>query len=304
MISHISLSALRSFEATARHRSMTRAAVELGVTQGAISRAVAALQEDLRAPLFFRTRPLLTLTEEGEQLYAEVRFAFERIRAVATRIRQKRNGSELRINALPTFGLRFLIPRLPRFQRRHPDILVDILVGEQTINFAVDAIDVALRYGDGAWPHSKAYRLMDEELVLVCAPQHLMSFGEEIAPDLLQPKHLIRHTTRLEAWSEWFSLCGVEPAPVPTGPGFEHFFLVIEAALAGMGFALLPRFLISAELQAGTLTVASRFVLRRRQGYFLLCAPERHADPSILSFHRWLQSEIQLDRAGPIDETR
>lgn len=304
MLTHLSLSALRSFEAAARHQSMTRAAAELGVTQGAVSRAVAALQAELGAPLFYRTRPRLALTEEGEQLYAEVRFVFERIRAVAARIRRKRAGSELRISALPTFGLRFLIPRLPRFQASHPDIQVDIFVSEQVIDFSVDPIDVALRYGDGVWPHSKAHRLMDEELVLVCSPARLAAFGDEIAPDQLQPKHLIRHTTRLEAWGEWFAHCGVESAPEASGPGFEHFFLVIEAALVGMGFALLPRFLIRNELQDGALAIASAHTLRRRQGYYLLCAPERHADANILSFHRWLQSEMQRDRAALAAETR
>src|SRR5690349_8779937 len=114
MLSHISLSALRSFEAAVRHRNMTRAAHELGVTQGAVSRALTALQTDLGVSLFFRTRPRLELTKEGEELYGEVRFVFERIRTIAEQLRKKRRSSELRINALPTFGLRFLIPRLPR----------------------------------------------------------------------------------------------------------------------------------------------------------------------------------------------
>jgi LysR family glycine cleavage system transcriptional activator len=297
MLSHISLSALRSFEAAARHRNMTRAANELGVTQGAVSRALTALQTDLGVSLFFRTRPRLELTKEGEELYGEVRFVFERIRTIAEQLRKKRRSSELRINALPTFGLRFLIPRLPRFQQNNPDVQVDISVGEQIVDFSTDPVDVALRYGDGSWPYCKASRIMDEELVLVCAPALLSSFGSEIEADQLQPKLLIRHTTRVEAWGEWFVRCGIDPPPAPSGPGFEHFFLVIEAALVGMGFALLPRFLVRDELTSGALVIASPHTLRRRQGYYLLYAPERHGDATIASFHRWLRSELDRDRA-------
>lgn len=289
-----SLTGLRSFEAAARNKSMTKAAAELNVTQGAVSRAIAALQADLGFPLFARTKPFLELTPLGATVFAELQYSFDRMRMVLDRIKSEQESRALTINVLPTFGLRLLIPRLPRFKELYPEMQVDVVVGEQPIDFAGTSADVGIRYGKGDWPRTKAYRILDEELILVCAP-HLLEGRRKIEPGRLLPGQLIRHTTRLEAWPEWFESLHVAP-PVPAGLGFEHFFMVIEAAVVGIGFALLPRFLIRKELAEGALVVASPHSLRREQGYFFLCSPERQSDPKILAFRRWLDAELQNEQ--------
>ncbi|WP_210496888.1 LysR substrate-binding domain-containing protein [Microvirga antarctica] len=286
-----SLAGLKSFEAAARNKSMTKAAAELNVTQGAISRAIGSLQADLGFPLFSRTRPVLELTPLGETVFAELQYSFDRIKNVLARIQNEQNGRALHINVLPTFALRLLIPRLPRFREQYPDMQVDVVVGEQAIDFAAGPVDVAIRYGTGDWPRTKSYRILDEELIVVCAPW-LLEERAEIDPTQLRPGQLIRHTTRLMAWSEWFESLNVTP-PIPAGLGFEHFFMVIEAATVGIGFALLPRFLIRKELADGALVVASPHTLRREQGYFFLCSQERLLDPKIVAFRQWLHAELQ-----------
>jgi LysR family glycine cleavage system transcriptional activator len=288
-----SLAALRSFEAAVRHRSMTKAAEELNVTQGAISRAIRGLQSDLGFPLLARTKPILELTTAGERVFAELNYSFDRIRKILGHLKSEEESRALRIDVLPTFGLRLLIPRLPRFREQYPDLQIDVVVGEGQIDFTEDRADVGIRYGRGDWPRTKNYRIMDEELIVVCAPR-LMGRQDELDPAKLRPDQMIRHTTRVEAWGEWFESLHLAPRDA-TGLGFEHFFMVIEAAIVGIGYALLPRFLIRKELSEGSLVVASSHSLRREHGYFLVCSPERQLDRRVLAFRRWLQEELQND---------
>ncbi|MCB8822259.1 LysR substrate-binding domain-containing protein [Microvirga rosea] len=285
-----SLTGLRSFEAAVRHGSMTKAAAELDVTQGAVSRAIRALQAELGFPLLAKTKPALELTPLGEAVFAELHYSFDRIKKLMERLKAEEDSRALRIDVLPTFGLRLLIPRLPSFKAQYPDMQIDVVVGEGPIDFSNDQVDVGIRYGKGDWARTKSYRILDEELIVVCAPS-LLNEGE-IDPTQLRSDQMIRHTTRLEAWGEWFESLHL-PSRQASGLGFEHFFMVIEAAVVGIGYALLPRFLIREELAKGTLVIASPHTLRRQQGYFLMCSPERQADPRVLAFRRWLHLELQ-----------
>lgn len=288
----ISLTSLRTFEAVARLRSMSKAAGELGVTQGAVSRSIQVLEEDIDAALFKRTRPALSLTEAGEALYAEVMQGFRRFENGVRRVQALQQSGRLALDVLPTFAIRFLIPRLPHLRALYPDMEFDLTVSEKTIDFEVDAVDIAIRYGaDGQWPDLGRVRLMEEELVLVCAPGVRAIYGQEFQPGMLEPHMLLRHTTRTEAWCEWFVAAGIEPIE-PTGLGLEHFIMVIEAAAAGLGFALLPRFMIHRELASGALVIASMPILRRSQGYHILFSQDRRFDTRIAAFVRWLRSEV------------
>jgi LysR family glycine cleavage system transcriptional activator len=215
-------------------------------------------------------------------MFAELTYSFDRIKRVLDRLRNEERERTLRIDVLPTFGLRLLIPRLPEFKKLYPDMQLDVTVGEGPINFEDDRVDVGIRYGKGDWPQTKSYRILEEELIVVCAP-HLWKNGP-IDPAQLRADQMIRHTTRLEAWGEWFETAGL---------GFEHFFMVIEAAVVGIGYALLPRFLIREELADGRLVIASPHTLRREQGYFLICSPEQQHNPRVMGFRRWLHQQLR-----------
>ena len=285
-----SLTGLRSFEAAARLKSMTRAAAELEVTQGAVSRSIRALQAELGFPLLAKSKPSLLLTPLGEVVFAELNYFFEQIKKVLDRVRHDEQARTLRIDVLPTFGLRLLIPRLPEFKKEYPDLQLDVVVGEGPINFDDGNVDVGIRYGKGDWPRTKSYRILEEELIVVCSPA-LLKNGE-IDPSQVRADQLIRHTTRLEAWGEWFESLHLAPRQA-AGLGFEHFFLVIEAAVVGIGYALLPRFLIREELADGRLVVASSHTLRREKGYFLICSPDQQHDPRVVGFRRWLHQQLR-----------
>lgn len=287
-----SLTSLRTFEAVARLRSMSKAADELAVTQGAVSRSIQVLEEDLGAVLFKRTRPFLTRTDAGDALYAEVKLGFERLENGVRRVQALQESGRLAIDVLPTFAIRFLIPRLSRLRALLPALDVDLTVSEKTIDFDIDPVDISIRYGlDLQWPDKGRVRLMQEELVLVCAPGLLASYGNDFSPRMIDPKLLLRHMTRSGAWEDWFAAAQLEPVE-PAGLGLEHFIMVIEAAVSELGFALLPRFMIQSELSAGTLVIASMPILRRPQGYYVLFAPERRFDTRIAAFVRWLRSEV------------
>ncbi|MBM9593027.1 LysR substrate-binding domain-containing protein [Roseitranquillus sediminis] len=291
-LSGVSLPALRTFEAVARVRSMSGAAAELGVTQSAVSRSIQILEEALGTSLFRRSRPLLSLTEAGELLYGDVRLAFDRLDSGIGRVRALHASGRLIVDVLPTFAIRFLIPRLGTLRQASPNLEVDVTISESRVDFATGSIDVAIRYGlDHQWKNAVSARLMGEEMVLVCAPSLRRLYGEDLDPGSLAPAMLLRHTTRIEAWDEWFAAAGIEPVK-PSGLGLEHYIMVIEAAVAGLGFALLPRFMIQRELSGGSLVVASMPILRRRQGYYLLHAEAQRGDERVVAFETWLRGEI------------
>ncbi len=271
---------------------MSGAAAELGVTQSAVSRSIHILEEALETALFRRSRPLLSLTEAGELLYGDVRLAFDRLGSGIGRVRALQTSGRLIVDVLPTFAIRFLIPRLGTLRQASPRLEVDLTISESRVDFATDSIDVAIRYGlEHQWPNARATRLMGEEMVLVCAPTLRRLYDEDLDPGSLSPGMLLRHTTRIDAWDEWFAAAGAELVK-PSGLGLEHYIMVIEAAVAGLGFALLPRFMAQRELTDGSLVVASMPILRRRQGYYLLCAEERHRDERVVAFETWLRGEI------------
>lgn len=295
-----SLSTLRTFEGVARLRSMSRAAAELGVTQGAVSRAIQSLEAELGSILFRRSRPYLELTKAGELLYVDVRAGFKSLHAGVRRVQTLNDAGRLAIDVLPTFAIRFLIPRLPRLSQRHPVVEVDLTVSERTIDFEVDPVDLAIRYGrENQWPGAASVHLMQEELVLVAAPRLLGEAGH-FEPAQLQASSLLRHTTRRDAWAEFLAASGLPPME-PSGLGLEHFFMVIEAAVAGMGFALLPRFMIQRELGDGSLAVAPLPALLRPQGYHLLYQEGRRFEGRIALVAQWLHDEIEQEKRVAAD---
>lgn len=292
-----SLATLRTFEAVARLRSMSRAAVELGVTQGAVSRAIQTLEGELGAILFRRTRPYLHLTQASELLYGDVRDGFKSMHAGVRRVRNLTDTGRLAIDVLPTFAIRFLIPRLPGLTQQFPDIEVDLTVSERAIDFGVDNVDIAIRYGlEDQWPGAQTAHLMQEELILVCAPRRLGP-GRQFETGLLHPRTLLRHTTRPNAWAEFLALANLPPVE-PAGLGLEHFFMVIEAAVLDMGFALLPRFMIRRELSEGSLMAVPMPALLRPQGYFMLYQEGRPFEGRIALIADWLRAEVVRDESG------
>lgn len=288
-----SLNALRAFAVAGRHLSFTKAAEELHVTQGAVSRLVQQLETDLGVTLFRRSPRGLALTEAGAAYLPPLADAFERMIAATKLVaRSGRPANHLAITMLPTFAMRWFMPRLADFHRLNPEITVDVTSADRPVDFAHEPVDVGIQYGSGQWPDDlTAEFLFPETVVLVASPALLK--GKPIKkPDDVKRHTLLTHSTRPEAWAEWFAAAGLKSASSPRGsPAFEHFFMSIEAAVNGLGLALVPDFYVTAELRDGRLVEPlPGHRVSRPGGYYLLHLKARDRDPAIRAFRSWLFS--------------
>ena len=287
------LTAIRAFEAAARHESFARAAEELNVTAGAISQQISQLEDRLGISLFRRVKQRMYLTEAGRNYLPPLRDALDRVEAATVDLLTHGGQTEnLKVASLPTLATRWLVPRLVPFNQEHPEIRISLSVvdlnfatTERAPDLAGGQIDLCLYYGDGHWPGLKSMPLMDEELVAVASPslvlRHLVS-AEEIAQ-----YPLLHHSTRPESWLEW---CGAADTEIDLtmGHSFEHFYMLIEAAVSGLGIALLPRTLIEHEIAFGQLVQISDITLKSRRGYYLLYPPDREHNMKVVLFRDWL----------------
>jgi LysR family glycine cleavage system transcriptional activator len=289
-----SLNALRAFSVAGRHLSFTRAAEELHVTQGAVSRLMKQLEADLGVSLFSRGPRGLELTEAGAAYLPALTDAFERLQA-ATRLvmRSGRPANRLAITMLPTFAMRWFMPRLADFHRLHPDIAVDVTSADRPVDFAAEPVDVGIQYGNGQWPAELHAEFLFPETVALVASPALLKGRPLNKPEDVKRHVLLTHSTRPEAWAEWFAAAGLKTAGTPPaskrGPAFEHFFMSIEAAVNGLGLALVPDFFVSQELRDQRLVEPlPEYRLQRPGGYYLLCLKGRERDPAIRAFRNWL----------------
>ena len=288
-----SLSALRTFEAVARHESFTAAGAELNVTQSAASRQVRTLEQYLELSLFRRTSRRNELTDAGQYYFDLVREALDRVEAGTTELLSaRRGGGTLALGVLPTFGTRWLIPRLNHFRERHPEILINVVSTDG--QFAADApkLDVAVQFGNGDWPDAIATPLMAEEIVIACSPSLLERMPTLSDAADLAAFPLLQHTTRTGAWPHWFRSVGFPEDQARWGASFEHFFMLIQAAQSGMGVALLPRILIEDEIERGLLVVPLPVRVDGPGAYYLV-TPKAKADiVRVRLFRQWLLEQV------------
>lgn len=282
-----SLTDLQAFEVAARHSSFTRAAQELCVTQGAVSKQVKHLEEFVGVQLFLRIRQGLVLTEAGRSYLKQVQAGLGQIEAATVElIAHQGKGGTLRLTSMPTFGARWLIPRLTAFMRLRPDIDVEFLPHRQGYDFSTPELDAAVRFGEGVWPGSGADYIVGRDVVPVCSPR-LMPQGAVQAATLLDYP-LLHHTSALDGWLDWFEQAGCDTRRSLEGARFDQYSLLSQAAAAGFGVALIPRCLIEDELRDGRLAVPVALPIRARQGYYL-CYPEQKASlPTLQAFRAWL----------------
>ena len=286
-----STSMLLAFEAAARTGSFTEAAVELNLTQGAISRQVRALEGQLEVELFARVRKSVQLTNAGKRYAEQIEKALQTIRLATLNAMTDQRGGTLNLAILPTFGTRWLIPRFPAFLEAHPDITVNFATKLSPFDFKKESLHAAIHYGATDWPDTESTFLMHEETVAVCAPR-LLQNGAFVQPGELVSESLLHLETRPNAWAEWFAAMGLE-APAAKGMMFEEISTIAQATAAGLGFSLLPRFLIEAELASGELALALDHPLKSSFGYYLVTPVDDAAYAPVVAFRDWLLSIIE-----------
>ncbi|WDD95593.1 transcriptional regulator GcvA [Burkholderia sp. FERM BP-3421] len=280
--------ALRAFEAAARHESFSAAGDELHVTHGAISRQIAAFESWLGKPVFHRHGRRVSLTDEGRRYLAAVEMAFDNLESATEQLRRTGETRVLRINALPTFAMKWLLPRLSRFQREAPNVELKLSTSNAP-PAALDAFDVAIRRGPARWPNCASGRFLDESVIPVCSPALLKRAPIANAQDLA--RHVLLHSdTRPEAWRDWFAAAGV-PMKGRKKQSFDHFYLALQAAVDGLGVALGPLPMIADELAGGRLVTPLDGPRIATRSYWWIARRELADEPLVSRFCAWLEAQ-------------
>ncbi|VCU71247.1 Glycine cleavage system transcriptional activator [Pigmentiphaga humi] len=286
-----STAALAAFEAAARHQSFTKAAAELALTQSAVCRQIAGLESFLGLKLFRRTRRGVTLTQAG-QSYGEVvaRRLDEVERDTLDLMARRGEGGVLELASVPTFATRWLLPRLASFERAAPNIVLNITPQSRPFLFEGTPFDAALHAGDGPWPGTEAIFLMPEKLVPVCSPK-LLGVRKRIMPEQFSAYRLLQQSTRPYAWRQWFDAQHVSHGHDLSGPRYELFSMLIEAAVHGQGIALVPRLMVEDELAQGKLIVACDRPSVRDKNYYLVLPEWKSDHAPVHAFIGWLTAQ-------------
>lgn len=286
-----SMSLLVAFEAAARHASFTAAAVELNLTQSAVSRQIRHLEQVLGSDLFIRERQTVRLTVAGEAYANEVRQVLQRLATASLGFRANPDGGSLDLAILPTFGTRWLAPRLPKFLARHSGITINLTTRLVPFDFTFDSVDAAIHFGAPSWSGAELDFLMNETLIPVCSPELHKTFGFSAPGDLLAAP-LLHLVSRPDAWERWFTTMNVAFEEIH-GMLIDQIAVAAQAANAGMGIALLPKFLISNELARGELIEAIDAPMVSAESYYLASPVNRADYPPLKLFRAWLCAEAR-----------
>ncbi|MDH0142470.1 LysR family transcriptional regulator [Aquipseudomonas alcaligenes] len=283
-----STAALVAFESAARHQSFTKAADELALTQSAVCRQIAGLEEFLGIELFRRSRRGVKLTEAGLAYSRKVATQLDAVERDTLAAMGQQGAQGLELAVVPTFATQWLVPRLKEFQRLHPEVTVHLTNRTRPFLFADTSFDAAIYFGDGDWSGTEAHYLMPEEPLPVCSPE-LLGERTQFAAAELASLPLLQQSTRPYAWRQWFAAQGLNVPRDMSGPRYELFSMLAQAAMHGMGVALIPPFLIQRELDAGLLVPAHPAALLSSDRAYRLMIPERKVESAALrAFRDWL----------------
>ena len=282
------MNSLRFFEAAARLGSFVKAGDELRLTHGAVSRQIRLLEQSLGVDLFERRNRGVFLTPQGEHLWAAAQYAFEHLNTAMDALRKPVRHLPLVVSCEPTISMKWLIPRLGDFYRRHPDIQLHIFASGGPVAFQRDGVDVALRRNDFKWDAGiHVEKVCDEWVGPVCAPALLKR------KQLHLPAQRILHTSsRRNAWAGWRAVTKTTAAHTGSQT-YEHFYLTLQAAGAGLGVAIGSVFMAQEEIDSGRLVAPFGFV-RDGSEYCLLSMQPFEADPRRSAFLRWIREQMRF----------
>jgi LysR family glycine cleavage system transcriptional activator len=297
MNSHLPpLSALRAFEAAARHMSFSKAADELHVTPAAISHQIHTLEEDLGIRLFHRMNRAIELTASARVLLPGLSEAFAGIQSAVRRLRTHNDTGTLTVTASPSIAAKWLVLRLHRFQEQYPEIDVRISATDDVIDLTKGDFDIAIRYGCGKYPGLDVELLFTNEVFPACSPQ-LLTAG----PPLRTPGDLSRHTLihdqaierdpLVPTWPMWLRAAGVNNVPAMAGLTFNNMHLALETAIAGHGIVLAYSNIAAADLASGRLVRLFSLALPDQFAYYIVTAPGALERPKVRAFRAWLRQE-------------
>lgn len=282
------LHALVAFEVAARLGSFQQAAQALHLTPSAVSHRIQLLEAHLGKPLFERRHRQIALTPDGQRYYATIHDALLRIHGI-TEALQAGPTRRLRLSVAPAIGSKWLMGRITQYQEQHPDIDFEFATATGLAPLWAGEADLGLKYGDEEWPGLDAWKLFDETLIPVCAPRYAARLAGLPDPQALRGARLLRHP--LLSWAPWCAAAGL-PAPEPDGPRYEDALLMLEAAVAGQGVALITSTLAASYLAEGSLVQPVPLACPDR-GFYLVAPRALQDKPWALAFVRWLIASVR-----------
>ena len=293
------LNSVRMFESAARHESFTRAAEELHVTQGAVSRQIKHLEYDLGQQLFHREGPKVQLTDAGTRFLTATVEALGILRRSTSLLRAESAAPTLTISVLPSFAAKWLVSRIAGFNSHCPDTEVRMVASYEAIDFNLSPdIDLAIRFGEGGWAGLYSECLFKEKLFPVCSPLFRHKMRDKILMDKLGSLPLLYASGKYDQWSDWFEMANVRPLKKKRGPRFSDSVLLLQAAIEGQGIALVRNLLADDDLRAGRLVKLFDVSVPSRFNYFFVCPNGRQEGDKILPFLEWLRSEASRTDAA------
>jgi LysR family glycine cleavage system transcriptional activator len=286
-----SIGALVAFESAARHLSFSRAAAELHLTQGAVSRQIRELETRLGLALFERINQRVFLTDAGDSYRLEVARILAGLATATERTMASAGGAEvLNLAVLPTFAARWLVPRLPKFLADHPQATVNFVVRNEPFSFTDTPLDAAIHFGEPTWPGAVCDFLCIEEVYPVAAPILRDRFGLQDAAAIARAP-LLHQSSRPTAWADWLTTEGLSTVGAYRGSRFDQFSMIAEAAVVGLGVALMPRFMIETELESGRLALLTERPIDAGKAYWFVYPEAKVRSRLVRSFGDWLKAE-------------
>jgi LysR family glycine cleavage system transcriptional activator len=298
------LNALRAFEAAARHLSFVDAADELAVTPAAVSHQVKALEGHLGVTLFQRLPRSLLLTEQGQILAPQLTRGFDRLAEAVARVRVDDVQTVLSVTVLPSFAVRWLLPRLAGFRRLNPGLEIEVHAQHHPVDFRRERVDVALRYGRGGWTGLYAERFLDDEVFPVCSPRLLDGPRPLLGPQDLRHHTLIHDVLTGDdeawvTWQPWLVHFGLDDVDHRRGPRYSDSHMMLEAAASGEGVALGRSSIMADDLASGRLVRPFPDSQIADYAYYFLCRTDAIDRPAVRAFRDWLVAAAAADPAAP-----
>ena len=278
------LNGLRAFEVAARQGSFIRAAIELRVTQAAVSHQIARLEDLLGVALFLRTPGGLVLTDAGQAMFPAVERGLDGIARALDRLSGGQRAEVLNLGVVTTFATGWLIPRLGDFSHSHPGITLRLSTHNNRVEIAREGLDAAIRFGAGRWPGLEAVELLAAPMTPLCAPGLALRDPADLRD------HLLLRSYRADEWPRWFAEAGAACPPL-TGPVLDSSVALADLAAGGHGVALLPLPMFGQALDAGRLV--RPFAQTVTLGSYWLTVPEdRRMTPGTASLLEWMRAEL------------
>lgn len=290
------LRSIQVFEAAARLGSFTAAAHELGVTQGAVSRQIQQLEAQLETPLFLRSGPNLSLTEAGGHLAGKARQALKLLTAATEAVSHRKESPSVTITMLPSVAAKWFAPRLSALTRSLPGVDIRLSTARELVDLRRDGVDLALRYGRGAWAQTRSFWLGDETVFPVCSPAYAERLGLRRPTDLA--RGVLLHSDIEEDWAAWFEAADLSPDGAPNGPILTDDATIVQAAVDGQGVALGRSRLVQTDLAAGRLIAPFDVSLPASYSYWLVRAEDAVDDPIQTRLTAWF-TEAFLEQEAP-----